>query len=121
MCNPSLQIVLVEEIKICLRHMGEGIGPFLVRNSPIEEPGIVMTEDIITPRLMEIFIFRRLIKPEPLPQVIMFMIVDRLISLPNHLHQRIRECEGPGATYCENKGQEDSRGHSCDCTARIAP
>lgn len=63
MCNPRFQVILVEKVQVCANHMRQGLCALRIAHGRGEESHIIVAEDIVAARFMEVFIFGGSIEP----------------------------------------------------------
>lgn len=106
--NPCVEFVFVEEIEVGAYHMSEGLGAFGVTHGLLKEARVVMAEDVIATRFMEIFVFGRsiqmVIQPKRVGEGrIMVGIGVNVGWTPASIRTGQRRCGGPkGETGCEH-------------------
>lgn len=59
MCNPCLQLVLIEEIEVCTDHMCKRLRALCIVNRLGEKPNIIMAEDIVSSGFVEVLVLCR--------------------------------------------------------------
>lgn len=119
MCDPRFQPVVLEEVQVCSNHVGEGPRSLLVGNGGGEESRIVVTQDVVVPRLMEILEFLRLVQAILLPQRIGVTVVDEAAMIGRVAGTRgIGICQGHKGPNRTDEGQQAPRDHFGCCWRR---
>lgn len=68
MRNPRLEILLVEKMQVRANHKCQSLGALHVRHGLREESRIVVAQDIVVPRFVEVLVFLRSVEPILLPE-----------------------------------------------------
>lgn len=68
MRNPRLQVILIKEIEVCTDHMRECFCALCIVDWLAEKADVVMAQDIVSSRLVEVLILCRGVQPVLLPE-----------------------------------------------------